>query len=446
VTQVLPNPLDDAASQPVTSVDVLVDRLARGCKQGVLKVGVEHEKFGVDARTLEPIGFDGPNGIEALLKGLASRFGYAPVMDRDRVVALMKDGAAITLEPGGQLELSGAPMTSISAVNAELERHFSDVASVAGALGIAFYGAGFRLYGNPDAMTLVPKARYDVMAPYLKRTGMLGLHMMHSTCTVQANLDFTSEADMGEKFQTAMAISSLVTALFAASPMVQGADAGRQSHRMHVWTDVDRTRCGLLEFALRAPPTFADYVNWSLDVPLIFRRRGAVYSAPPSGHTFRRWMAEVTPPTLADFDDLLSTLFPDVRLKTYLEVRSADCGPRSHLVALPALWKGLLYDVTARRRAFSLVETLTFRDHLALRETACRDGLRGVAGGLHLGQACTELVLAAQDGLRTLGDQEGAVVLEPLLERARTRRTFADELLAAAGDPADVMLRLARLC
>ncbi|MEW5853681.1 MAG: glutamate-cysteine ligase family protein [Myxococcota bacterium] len=452
MTQILPLPPGavDPGAAPVTSVDQLVERLARGAKTGTLKVGTEHEKLGIRLKDGSRVPYEGPDGLGAMLVEMAEKYGHTLVEEAGRPIALSRRGAAVSLEPGGQLELSGAPHVSLHDAEKELDEHLREVASVAGPRGVAFYGVGFDpLHGN-DAIPWMPKSRYRTMAQHMRASGNLGVDMMLRTCTVQANLDYRSEADMGLKLQTGLGISSVVTALFAASPFVERHPAGWQSHRMRTWLDTDNTRVGLLRFALEEPATFRAYVEWALDVPLIFIRRGADYLPPPKGLTFRRWMGGVDGlehPTLNDFDDVLSTLFPDVRLKTYLEVRTADCGPRAHLLALPALWKGILYDEGARKRAWPLVSRLTFRDHVELREAAARHGLRARVAGLDAAEAAVELCLAAQDGLRAQGCSDEAGYLEPMLARARSRRTLADEMLDyRQGEWPELGGNLTRLC
>lgn len=453
MTQILPTQAGtvDPGLQPLTDVEQVVAYLAEGAKDArTLKVGMEHEKPGVFLKTGLPIPFEGPGGVEDILKRLAERFDHTPIVEDGRTIALMAGKASISLEPGGQLELSGAPWAHMADAERELDEHLAQVRAVAEPLGVGFYGLGYRPDSTAQNAPRMPKARYVPMHAYMQRAGTRGIEMMLCTSTVQANLDFVSEADMGEKFRVAMGISGITTALFAASPFAEGKPCGLQSRRMLTWTDTDNTRAGLLRFALERNATFRDYVDWAWDVPLIFIRRGAEYRAAPTGLTLRGWMKDggkTLPPLLmSDWVDLMSTLFPDVRLKQYLEVRTADTGDRAQLLALPAFFKGILYSATARQRAWALVEKLDFAQHLALKEVCMRDGLHGRLGPLHVGEVAEQLCRIAQDGLAQQGlPTEGAYV-QPMLERAQQRRSLSDRLLEHGGTVTQAALAVSRLC
>ena len=452
MTQILPNRsgIPDPHDAAIESVAQLELHLRSGCKPaGTLRVGMEHEKFGVHLDTGAPIEFDGPSGVEAILNTLARDYGYDPLEENGRTIALMAPGLSVSLEPGGQLELSGAPHASLRNTQEELDTHLAQVRAVAEPLGVAFYGLGFRPQTPWQEVPQMPKARYRQMRAYLAEAGAHGPEMMVSTATVQANLDYVDEEDMGRKLQVALGTSAIITALWAASPFEAGAACGMASRRMHTWQDTDPSRTGLLRFALERPASFRDYVEWALHVPLIFVRRGDAYLAPPKDLTLARWLEtpppELGPATLADYADLLSTLFPDVRLKTYLEVRSADAGNRDNLLALPALLKGLLYHPPAMDRAWGLVSHLSFEDHQALKVAALRDGLAGEAAGVSLLHAARELVDAARNGLDAQGAGQEVALLDGMAERARTGRTLADELVAHPGSPLQATLALSRL-
>ncbi len=454
MTQILPSQpgVPDDSAKPIQDVQQLAAYHAQGEKKGSgrLKVGMEHEKFGVFAATTRPIPFEGEVGVERILNAMAEKHGYTRIFENGRTIALLRGKAAISLEPGGQLELSGAPLELMSDSEAELDSHLAEVRAIAEPLGVVFYGMGYRPYVMPADVPRMPKARYRRMATYLQQAGSRGLEMMLSTATVQANLDYVSEADMGEKFRVAMGVAGLTTALFAASPYESGKPAGMVSRRMLTWTDTDNTRAGLLKFVLAGDSRYADYVQWALDVPLIFVRHGDEYAAPPPGWTLRRWMADggrtLRAPVMADYVDQLSTLFPDVRLKQYLEVRTADTGDRAQLLALPALFKGILYSAAARKRAWNVVKALSFEQHLEVKTAAFKDGLRARVGPLDLGEACVELCLAAQEGLVDQGLADEARFVSPMLERARTRTSVADMMVARGGSPIEAALALTRLC
>jgi glutamate--cysteine ligase len=315
--------------------------------------------------------------------------------------------------------------------------HLAELRPIAGAFGVEFLATGFRPYGTLDAVPWMPKERYVVMREYLPKKGRLALEMMKRTATVQANLDYADQADCAEKMRVAMGISPLVTALWAQSPIVGGRATGEQSHRAGVWLETDPDRCGLLPFAFdpRAPERlYRDYATWALDVPMFFVHRDGHF-VPAGGITFRRFVAEGfagQPATLADWELHLSTLFPEVRLKQYLEVRSADSGAVDMVTALPALWRGLLYHAEARAAAWRLVERWNFAEREALRRDVPREGVRARASGKPILGLCRELAAIARRGLTALGDDDPEL-LAPIEEIAATGVSRADRLIAAAG-------------
>jgi glutamate--cysteine ligase len=439
---------------PIQSIDELAQRFHAGAKPpGELRIGAEHEKIGVligDGPDLgAAVPFDGPRGIEALLGRLAGR-GFGRVVERGRTVALSRPPEKLTLEPGGQLEHSADPLSSIAAIEDELTGQVRELVDASAPLGIAWLGIGFRPWGTRDEVTWVPKGRYEIMRLELPERGALALDMMKRTATVQANLDYTDEDDAGRKLRAAMSVTSLVTALFASSPIASGRDTGHASYRARVWLETDPARCGLLPFAFEEGAIFRRYTEWALDVPLLFLYRDERYLR-AGGVTFRRFLREGLAgerATLEDWDTHLTTLFPEVRLKHYLEVRGADAGPMAIVTALPALWKGILYEEGALDAATALLAGLSYADRLALREAV---PVRGLAAPLPDGRtvrdAARELVAIARAGLSRLAPDE-VRYLAPLEEIAATGRTIADrvrELFASAGDDRRAIIEGLRL-
>ncbi len=425
-------------SPVIESIDMLTALLAAGEKRaGALRVGTEHEKLPFFEDSLAPVGYE--EGIRPLLRGLM-KHGWAPEPDAEQPIALVRGGASVTLEPGGQVELSGAPLPSLHDTERELSLHQAELAEVASSLGIGFLGLGFRPFETTAEMPWMPKPRYAVMRDYLPRHGGAALEMMLLSATVQANFDYQSEADMAAKMRCAMSVSPIVAALFAASPFEAGLWRGRRTRRYAMWRDVDPDRCGLLPFVFEDDFGYRRYVEWALDVPMFFLRRGGAYE-PLSGVTFRRFLESGLHgerATVADFENHLSTLFPEVRLKTYLEVRSADAGPLGMVLALPALWKGLLYDEEARRAATALLAHLSFTERLAMQVAVAQDGLAAHGPGWHAHDLAGELVRLARAGLRrqAVRDAQGADeqrFLEPLEGVVASRNTLADELVARLG-------------
>lgn len=368
------------AQTPITDRSQLVEVIASGEKprQG-WRIGTEHEKFGFRLDDLRPPTFDGERGIEALLTGL-TRFGWEPVQEKGRTIALLRNGASVTLEPAGQLELSGAALETIHQTCVETGTHLNEVAQVAGELQLGFLGMGFQPKWARADMPWMPKGRYRIMRDYMPKVGNLGLDMMTRTCTVQVNLDYASEADMVKKFRVSLALQPIATALFADSPFTEGKPNGFLSYRSHIWTDTDADRTGMLDFVFEDGFGYERYVDYLLDVPMYFSYRDGVYHD-ASGQSFRDFMQGRLPvlpgqlPTLVDWADHMTTAFPEVRLKKYLEMRGADGGPWSRLCALPAFWVGLLYDDAALDAAWDLVRDFTLAERHALRDGVPRQAL-----------------------------------------------------------------------
>jgi glutamate--cysteine ligase len=428
----------ERASPPITSVDELVDLLRSGEKSGDLRVGAEHEKLPFVEATLAPADYE--HGIKPLLLAL-TRYGWEPKPDLEQPISLSRGGASITLEPGGQFELSGAPQPTMHDVASELYEHLVELFAVSAPLGLRCSSLALRPRESTATAPWMPKPRYEVMRDYLPKKGRRGLDMMLLTATVQANFDFTSEADMATKMRTAMAVSPVVAAISANSPYSLGSWSGYRSRRYAVWREVDPDRCGLLPFVFEPDFGYRDYVEWALDVPMIFVRRGGAYVEGDGVRTFRQFWGEGQngdQATLADFQNHLSTLFPEVRLKSYLEVRSADACPPIYSLGLIALWKGLLYDPAACADAFALVADLSFAERQAMQFAAAQDALGGHGPGWHLGELASELVRLARQGLarqaRTdlLGRDE-TIYLGPLEELVHTRQTLADRMVARHG-------------
>jgi glutamate--cysteine ligase len=405
------------------------------------KVGLEHEKIGLVAGTLEPVPYEGPRGIAALLRGF-TRFGYQPFEEGGRVIASLHGGLTVSLEPGGQLELSGRPFKDVHIIAAELDRHLRKCQALASDIGLEFLAVGYRPWGTPATAQWMPKDRYRVMRPFLEARGRHAVDMMAMTGSTQVSFDFGSERDMAEKLRTALAAQPAVTALYANSPIVNGRVAGWKSFRVEVWNHVDPARCGLLPFAFSQgfeADAYQRYVEWALDVPMIFLRRGGRYLE-TGGRTFRAFLAEGLEgerPTLADWEDHLTALFPDVRVKGVVEVRGADACDPAMTKALAALWKGILYSRESRDRAWDLVKRFSIEERRTLMTAAGREGLAARApGGRTLRELAGELLEAASVGLcrqhccGEQGDDERRW-LAPLAERVASGRSPADDALDA---------------
>ena len=376
--------LDKLAPQ-VETVDQLTGFLEAGSKpKSQWRIGTEHEKFGFNKGTLLPIPYEGPCGIRVLLESLAKQFDWDPVLEDGKIVGLTQGAQAITTEPGGQIELSGAPLENIHHTIVEVYVHLGQVKAVAEGMGIGFIGPGFVPNWRLEDMPRMPKARYGIMRAEMANTGSLGRDMMFRTCTVQANLDFENEADMVKKFRVGLALQPIVTALFANSPFIEGKPNGYQSYRSHVWQNTDPARTGGLPFVFEDGFGFERYADYALDVPMYFVVRDGVY-IDAKGQTFHDFLAgtlEALPgqkPTVGDWETHLTTLFPDVRLKQFLEMRGADGGPWSRICALSALWAGLLYDGPSLDAAWDLVKGWSQIERAELCARVPKAGLQAAA-------------------------------------------------------------------
>ena len=430
----------NAKDEPLTDHRVLVDYLATGSRPPQdWRIGTEHEKFGFRLDDLRPPTWDGERGIEALLRGL-TRFGWEPYEEHGKLIALAKDGASVTLEPAGQLELSGAMLENIHDTCCETHAHLREVKAVGDELGLGFLGMGFQPKWRRDEMPWMPKGRYKIMREYMPKRGNLGLDMMTRTCTVQVNLDFASEADMVKKFRVSLALQPIATALFADSPFTDGKPNGYLSYRSHIWTDTDPDRTGMLDFVFEDGFGFERYVDYLLDVPMYFSYRNGEY-LDLAGRSFRKFLRgelDELPgqlPTLRDWADHMTTAFPEVRLKKYLEMRGADGGPWNRLCALPAFWTGLLYDDAALDAAWDLVKDFSREERHALRDGVPKHGFKLPFRGATLRELALEALkisgqgLARRNRLNKSGASE-AVFLEPLLEFALANETPAERKLA----------------
>jgi len=425
---------------PVTDRQPLVDYLASGCRpKHNWRIGTEHEKFGFTLADRQPLPYEGENGIGVLLARLAERYGWQPEVENGNIIALKRAGCSITLEPGGQLELSGGLLEDLHQTCNEVNAHLAEVKSVAEPMGLGFLGLGFHPSAKREEIPWMPKDRYRIMRAHMPRVGSLGLDMMTRTCTVQVNLDFSSEQDMVDKFRASLALQPIATALFANSPFLEGKPSGYLSYRSHIWTDTDPYRTGQLPFVFESGFGFERYADWMLDVPMYFvRRDGRFIDA--AGQSFRDFMAGKLPalpgqyPTLADWEDHLTTAFPEVRLKKFLEMRGADGGPWKRLCALPALWVGALYDATSLDGCLELVRGWTPEDLDRLRADVSTQGLNARIGGRSVREIATDMLALAHQGLANrrrldaAGEDETGF-LQPLRHIVATGLTPAEVLM-----------------
>jgi glutamate--cysteine ligase len=432
---------------PIASRHTLIEWLEAGNKNGdVLRVGTEHEKIPFYAASHAPVPYEGAagrGGIRALIEGLREVSGWEPIYDRDALIGLydVAGSGAISLEPGGQFELSGAALYDVHATKAEIDAHFAALEIVAAPLGVSFLDLGASPKWSRAETPVMPKQRYGIMAAYMPKVGDLGLDMMFRTATIQVNLDFVSEADMVEKLRVGLALQPIVTALFANSPFIDGAPSGFLSQRSHIWEDTDKARTGMLPFAFESGMGFERYVDYALDVPMYFVKRGDVYHD-VAGASFRDLLAGklVQLPgeraVLSDWANHLSTIFPEVRLKTYLEMRGADAGPRSHIAALPALFAGLFYDNAALDQARQMTKEWSDSQREALRADVPRFALEARIGKRSVQEVARDMMDLARGGLARrarLNDsgKDETVYLAPLQEILEEGRPLAQRRLDA---------------
>lgn len=427
---------------PIERFSQLAEYIASGEKpKSDWRIGTEHEKFGYCKDTLRPLPYEGARSIRAMLEGLRDDFGWTPVYEQDKIIGLTQNGANVSLEPGGQLELSGAPLLSIHQTCDEVNEHLREVHQVADRIGARFIGLGAAPQWTAQDMPMMPKGRYALMNSYMDTVGTMGKTMMYRTCTVQVNLDFSSEADMVQKMRVALALQPVATALFANSPFLDGKPNGMKSWRGHVWQNLDPARTGMLPFMFEEGAGYQRWVDYVLDVPMYFVYRDGKYIN-ALGQSFRDFLKGQLPalpgelPTLSDWADHMTTVFPEARVKKYIEMRGADGGPWRRLCALPALWVGLIYDQGALDAAWDLVKGWNAETREGLRVAAARDALQAEAGGVKMHDLAREVVAIAKAGLkaRAMPGAGGLIpdethFLNALEESVETGRVPADELL-----------------
>jgi glutamate--cysteine ligase len=431
--------IPQAAGGPIQSRDDLVRYLSDGGKpRAQWRIGTEHEKFVYDLATHKPLAYAGRPGIRAMLEGM-QRFGWQPVMEGENIIGLSQNEAGISLEPGGQFELSGAPLRSLHQTCAEVNTHQSQIRDVAGEIGAGVIGLGFAPNWRLDEVDQMPKGRYAIMRRYMPKVGAYGLEMMFRTCTVQVNLDFADEADMTKKFRVALALQPVATALFANSPFREGKPNGFLSYRSQIWTDVDNARAGMLPFVFEDGFGFERYVDYALDVPMYFVYRDGRY-IDVAGKCFRDFLdgrvveLKGVVPQLSDWADHLTTIFPEARLKRFLEMRGADGGTWRRICGLPALWVGILYDQTALDAAWDLVKDWSCEERATLRATVPSLAFKTPFRDRTVRDLAREMLAISQWGLRrrsredAIGTTEEGF-LQPLSDLVERGYTRAEELL-----------------
>ncbi len=431
-----PAPDTPKARAPIESKAQLIEELSAGGKpKDQWLIGTEHEKFPFLTDTFQPVPYHGERSIKGLLDGLKDGFGWEGVYEGGNIIALSRPGshANVSLEPGGQFELSGAPLRSVNDTAAEIDEHLAQVKAIGGKLGIGFLGLGASPVWSRAETPVMPKGRYGIMAPYMDKVGTYGRDMMFRTCTVQVNLDFASEADMVKKFRVSLALQPIAAALFANSPFLDGKPNGFLSFRSEVWLDTDTARSGMLPFVFEDGMSFERYVDYALDVPMYFVMRDGKYIN-TAGESFRAFLDGRLPqlpgekPVMKDWADHLTTIFPEVRLKKYLEMRGADSGLAPKLCALPAFWVGLLYDQAALDAAWDLVKDWSSEERQSLRNDVPRLALHATLRGRTVRDISRDVLKIARAGLdsRRLGESR---FLDPLDEIVARGKTTAGDLL-----------------
>jgi len=427
----------------IESHSQLVEYLGKGSKpKDLWAIGTEHEKFGYIKANKLPLPYSGPCSIKAILEGLKDTFDWNPIYENHNIIGLEKKGANVSLEPGGQLELSGAPLKTIHETCNEATEHLRQVQAVADQIGAGFIGLGAAPNWTHDMMPVMPKGRYSLMTEYMKEVGTHGTQMMYRTCTIQVNLDYSSESDMVKKFKVALALQPIATALFANSPIFEGQLIAHKSWRSRIWRDLDPSRTGMLPFVFEDGMGFERYVDYALDVPMYFVYRNGKYIN-ALGQSFRDFMKGTLPalpgqlPKLSDWADHLTTIFPEVRLKQFLEMRGADGGTWNKICALPAFWVGLLYSQSSLDAAWDLCKKWTVEERENLRVLSSIHGLDGSSDKISLRDISSKLLLISQNGLNERNNLSNNKFpsneihfLDTLHESLESGITPADELIA----------------
>jgi glutamate--cysteine ligase len=431
--------IPQSASGPIQSRDDLVRHLSKGCRPAdQWRIGTEHEKFVYDLKTHKPVSYEGKPGIRQLLEGM-QRFGWQPLREGDNIIGLTQSDASLSLEPGGQFELSGAPLRTIHDTCAEVDTHLEQTREVANEIGAGVLGFGFAPNWTLAETPVMPKGRYKIMRDYMPKVGGYGLDMMFRTCTVQVNLDFESEADMVKKFRVGLALQPITTALFANSPFREGKPSGFLSYRAQVWTDVDNARAGMLPWVFEGGMGFERYVDYALDVPMYFLYRDGKY-IDMAGKSFRDFLARKIPevahiePMLSDWADHLTTIFPEVRLKSFLEMRGTDGGQWRRICGMPALWVGVLYDSQALDAAWDLVKDWTAEERQAMRDSVGKLGFKAPFRNTTVHTLAHRLLEISGEGLKRRAELDGSGMseegfLNPLRELVARGYTRAEEML-----------------
>jgi len=421
----------------IESRDDLIRHLSKGCRpKAEWRIGTEHEKFVYDLKTLKPASYE--TGIRPLLEGMG-RFGWQAVSENGKIIGGTMNGASLSLEPGGQFELSGAAVKSIHETCAEVDTHLTQTREVAAELGLGVLGLGFAPSWTLDEVPVMPKGRYAIMKRYMPKVGGYGLDMMFRTCTVQVNLDFESEADMVKKLRVGLALQPVTTALFANSPFREGRPSGFLSYRAQVWTDVDNARSGMLPFAFEDGMGFERYVDYALDVPMYFVYRDGKY-IDVAGRSFRDFLARKIPevahitPMMSDWADHLTTIFPEVRLKSFLEMRGTDGGQWRRICGMPALWVGLLYDNVALDAAWDLVKDWTAEERQAMRDGVAKQAFKTPFRKATVHELAHRMLEISAAGLKRRAELDGGGMSEegfltPARELVNRGYTRAEELL-----------------
>jgi len=433
---------DQVDLTPIDGRHDLVDWIAQGVKpKSQFRIGTEHEKFAFMLESHRPVPYEGPRGIRALLEGMQHLLGWQPIMEGLNIIGLadVTGGGAISLEPGGQFELSGAQVETVHQTRSEVMAHLAQVREVAAPLRIGFVGIGMTPDWSRADMPKMPKGRYKIMTAYMPKVGTLGLDMMYRTCTVQTNLDFSSEADMVKKLRVSIALQPVATALFANSPFTEGKPNGFLSFRSEIWRDTDNARAGMLPWAFEDGMGFERWVDYALDVPMYFVKRSDDY-VDAAGQSFRDLLAGKLPAmpgaraTISDWANHISSIFPEVRLKRYLEMRGADSGPLANLLALPAFWVGTLYDDVSLDAAWDLAKGWNAEERQRLRDEVPKLGLAAKIRGQTVFELATQMLKLARAGLtrrkhRGDGGRDETCYLDVLEERLSRGVTPAEELL-----------------